>query len=93
MPKLITAIASALLLAVLVTELFTRFFPNNYWVFFSVLSVALLIACSSHGCLSASGTFWKARTTRFNDAFRTIKYTSYKNGIKGRKLTSNEKVV
>ncbi len=43
MPTFLTALASALLLAALVTELFSRFLPNDYWMLAFVLSIALLI--------------------------------------------------
>ena len=43
MAKIITAVASALLLAVIVTELFTRFFTNDYFTLLVVLTVAMLI--------------------------------------------------
>ena len=43
MAKIITAVASALLLAVIVTELFTRFFANDYFTLLLVLTVAMLI--------------------------------------------------
>ena len=43
MSKIITAITSALLLGVLVTELFTRFFADSYWTLFIVFTVALLV--------------------------------------------------
>lgn len=43
MPILLTALASALLLAAIVTELYTRFMPNDYWLLALISTIALLV--------------------------------------------------
>ena len=43
MPKPIIALASALILAVIVTEMFTRVFSNSYWMLMVVFTLGLLL--------------------------------------------------
>ncbi len=43
MPTVLSALASALLLAAIVTELFTRFMPTNYWYLLVIVAIALFI--------------------------------------------------